>query len=198
MISRKKLSTKRLAIIPLLVAAGVVIRIELTQLAYMVPILSTILIKIGLSELLAFISGFVFGPVQGFITGFLTIAISDILSIHGPGLWTPFIATIIGLLGPGGWALHRLSKKPNILALGTSAVILTLMSELLQNLWMGWYMWTFYMPKTPLAIVLGTLLIGGIKVTVTALINNVILFTTVAPRIIKLLQELIMPQTGTK
>ena len=80
---------KQLSAISLLAAAGAVVRSGLGWLAYVVPVFYGVLIKVGLSETLAFICGFVFGPIQGFIAGFLIIIVSDMFSVYGPGIWTP-------------------------------------------------------------------------------------------------------------
>lgn len=197
-----EIPTKQLSAISLLSAAGVVVRMVLGWVAYSVPPVSLpfgfslygILIKIGVTETLAFLCGFVFGPLQGFVTGTLIIVVSDIFSMYGPGLWTPFIAAIIGLLGICGGVFHRFKENPSIMFLGVTAVILTMVSQLLQDVWFAWYMWAFYMPETPFVTVLATSLIGGISSTVTALINNMIFFVAVAPRIIKVLQEWMMPK----
>jgi uncharacterized membrane protein len=192
-----KIPVKQLSAISLLSAVGVVIRMGLGWVAYSVPAvpllfgfsLYGILIKIGLTETLAFVSGFAFGPVQGFVTGVLIIAVSDTFSIYGPGLWTPFIAAIIGLIGVCGGVLRRSKKTHGIIFFGSTAVALTIMSQLLQTLWFAWYMWAFYTPETPFLIVLATSLARGIASAVTALINNIVFFVAVAPRIIKVLQE---------
>jgi hypothetical protein len=118
--------------------------------------------------------------------------------IYGPGLWTPFIAVIIGLVGIGGWMFRRFKENPSVISIGVAAVILTIVSELLQNIWFAWYMWAFYMSETGFMIVLGMSLVGGIKSMVTALINNTVLFTAVAPRIIKVLQEMVMPKENRR
>ena len=192
-----RIPTKQLSAISLLSAVGVVVRMGLGWVAYSLPAvplpfgfsLYGIFIKIGLTETLAFISGFAFGPVQGFMTGVLMIVVSDIFSMYGPGLWTPFIAAIIGLLGICGGLFRRFSENPSIIFLSISAVILTIVSQLFQDIWFAWYMWAFYMPETPFLIVLATSLLGGIASTVTALVNNVFFFVTVAPVTIKMLQK---------
>lgn len=61
-----------------------------------------IVIKVGLTETVAFLSGLAFRPVQGFATGALIIVVSDLYRRPGPR--TPFIAAIIGLIGVGGRA----------------------------------------------------------------------------------------------
>lgn len=172
----------------MLVATAAAVRVGMNWVAFALAIpIYGVLVKIGLSETLAFTSGFVFGPIQGFITGALIIVISDLFT--WTGLWTPFIAIIIGMLGFLGGMLRRFKQNPSVVFLGASAVTLTVVSELLQGIWFAWYMWTFYTPETSFVIVLATSLVVGIKSTVTALINNTVLFTAVAPRIIKVLQE---------
>lgn len=196
-------STRQLTAISLLSAVGAVSRIGLGWVAFSVPYVPLpfgfsfygIFIKVGLTETLAFVSGFACGPIQGFLTGFLIIVISDIFSVSGPGIWTPFIAVIIGLIGILGGVFLRFKKNPTAVFLGVSAVMLTLMSELLQNIWFAWYMWAFYMPETPFAMVIGMSLVGGIGSIATALVNNVVFFTGIAPRIIKVLREVVMPKT---
>lgn len=182
---------KQLSAVSMLVAVGASVRVGLGWVALAVPIpLYGVLIKIGLTETLAFICGFVFGPIQGFITGALIIAVSDMFMTTG--IWTPFIAAIIGLLGIGGGILRRFRENPNVIFLGVMAVVLTMMSQLLQDIWFAWYMWAFYMPETPFLIVLATSLVGGVSAAVTAIINNTVLFMAVAPRVIKVLQEWVM------
>lgn len=190
-------STKQLATVSLLSAVGAVSRIGLVWVAFSVPYVPLplgfsfygIFVKIGLTETLAFVSGFAFGPVQGFLTGVLIIVISDIFSASGPGLWTPFIAAIIGLLGVFGGVFRRFKENLSTVFLAVSAVILTMMSELLQDIWFAWYMWAFYMPETPFLIVLVTSLVGGVASIVTGLANNVVFFTALSPRIIKILKQ---------
>ncbi len=189
-----RIPTRQLCVISLLVAVGAVVRAGLSNVAFVLPLpIYGILIKIGLSETLAFICGYVFGPIQGFVTGALIIVVSDLFT--WAGIWTPFIAAIIGLLGFVGGILGIFKKSPNIMFLGVTAVILTAVSELLQTLWFAWYMWSFYMSETPFLMVLTTTLIEGLSSTTTALISNTILFTAVAPRIIEILRDWVMPKT---
>jgi len=190
-----KIPVRQLAAISLLVATAAAVRVGMNwaALALAIPVYG-ILVKIGLTETLTFVSGFVFGPVQGFITGLLIIIVSDMFTLAG--LWTPFIAVIIGMLGLLGGLLRRVKADPSIVFLGFAAVALTALSELLQNIWFAWYMWAFYMPETPFVVVLGTVLVGGVKSAVTALVNNVVLFMAVAPTIIKALREMVMPKTA--
>jgi hypothetical protein len=195
-----KVSTKQLSTISLLSAVGAILRLGLGWAAYSmsnIPLpfgfsLYGIFIKMGLTETLAFVSGYAFGPVQGFLTGAFIIIVSDIFSVYGPGLWTPFIAVIIGLIGIFGGVFRRFKGNPTIMFLGVSAVVLTIMSELLQNIWFAWYMWAFYMPETPFLIVLVMSLVGGVVSMVTALVNNVVLFIAISPRIIKVLKEVLV------
>jgi len=191
---KKEIPVKQLAAISLLVATAAAVRVGMNwaALALTIPIYG-VLVKIGLTETLTFVSGFVFGPLQGFITGLLIIIISDLFTLAG--LWTPFIAVVIGMLGLLGGLLRRFKPNPSIVFLGAAAVALTMISELLQNIWFAWYMWAFYMPQTAFVAVLGTVLVGGVESTVTALINNVVLFRAVAPTIIKALREMVMPKT---
>jgi len=197
-----KIPVKQLSAISLLSAVGVVIRMGLGWVAYSVPAvplsfgfsLYGIFIKIGLTETLAFVSGFAFGPVQGFVTGALIILVSDMFSMYGPGLWTPFIAAIIGLIGVCGGVLRHSKKNPGIIFFGLTAVALTIMSELLQTTWFAWYMWAFYTPETPFMMVLVMSLAGGIASVATALFNNVVFFVAVAPKIVKVLQEWVVPK----
>jgi len=182
---RSNIPTKQLAAISLLVSTGAVLRIGLEWVALVLPIDTYgILIKIGLTETLAFVCGFVFGPLQGFITGALIIVVSDLFTIPGP--WTPFIAAIIGIIGIGGGVLRRFMRNPSIISLGVSALILTLISEVLQNTWFAWF---FGVP------IIATFLMG-IPTLITAFINNTILFTTVGSRIIKLMQTMITPESN--
>jgi len=188
-----KIPVRQLAAISLLVATAAAVRIGMNWVALALTVsIYGVLVKIGLAETLTFVSGFVFGPAQGFITGLLIIIVSDMFTFAG--LWTPFIAVIIGVLGLLGGLLRRFKANPSIMFLGAAAVALTMISELLQNIWFAWYMWAFYMPETAFVAVLGTVLVSGIKSTVTALINNVVLFMAIAPTIIKALREMVMPK----
>ncbi len=133
-----------------------------------------IVIKVGLTETLAFIIGFSYGVVAGFIGGAMIIIISDLMVLPGP--WTPFIAAIIGLVfGVGGGVIGRFKNPvPGLRVLGASAVILTIVSEILQNWWVA----VFY--STPL---LATM-IYGFSSLITALVNNIILLIAIGPRVI--------------
>ena len=138
-----------------------------------------VLTKVGLTETLSFVSGFVYGPIVGFITGFLIILLSDIASPYGPGAWTPFIASIIGLLGLCAGFVRYVRPRPTVLILVFSAVALTLLSEFLQNLWVSL---TY---NLPIALTMMT----GIPSLITAWANNLILFPTVGMKTIKFIQE---------
>jgi len=183
-----KIVVKQLSAISLLVATAAAVRVGVNWVAFAVPIPAYgVLVKIGLSETLAFTSGFAFGPIQGFLTGVLIIVVSDIFTLAGP--WTPFIATIIGVLGLFGGIFRRFRQTQSIRFLALAALVLTLISEMLQNIWSGWYTWTFYMPEVPFMVVLATTFVEGLPSAITAIINNTVLFMLVAPRIIKILQE---------
>lgn len=138
-----------------------------------------VVIKVGLSETLSFVSGFVYGPIVGFVTGFLIVVISDIVSPYGPGAWTPFIASIIGLLGICAGFIRYVRPRPTALMMILSAVALTLLSESLQNLWASL---TY---NIPIAVTMAT----GIPSLITAVANNLILFPTVGMKVIKFIQE---------
>jgi energy-coupling factor transport system substrate-specific component len=171
-----RFNSTQIAHVSTFIAIGAIARIGLDEIALVTPPLFGILIAVGLTETLTFIDGFVYGPTAGFVTGFLIILIADIFTQPGP--WTPFIAAIIGLIGLVAGAMRRSDRMPTFRMLAVSAVLLTLMSELLQNAWVA----LFY--SLPIAGVM-TL---GIVTLITALINNFILFTTLGPKVIKLLQ----------
>jgi len=137
-----------------------------------------VLIKVGLTETLAFVSGFVFGPALGFLAGALIIVISDLFMMPGP--WTPFIAAIVGVFGVGGGAIRRLVGNPSIVALGISAAALTILSEFLQN---AWFALSFNIPLT-------VALAMAIPSMVIAVANNILLLTTVGVKTIGLIQKL--------
>ena len=135
-----------------------------------------VLIAVGFSETLAVTSGFALGPVCGFLVGMLIIAVSDLYLLPGP--WTPFIGGTIGALGIFGGAL-RGRVAPNRRSMAVVAVVATLFSEFVQNLWVS----LFY------SIPLVAVLISGLPTLVAALINNTILLTAAGPRIIDLLRR---------
>ena len=171
--------SRELCLVAALVAVGSVLRVGLGELALTAPIpLYGVLIKVGLTETFAFVSGFVFGAAPGFLTGALIIVTSDLLMIPGP--WTPFIAVIIGIIGIGGGAIRRLVGNPSVLVLGVSAAGLTLMSEFLQNAWFALFF------NIPIAAALAM----AIPSMLTAVANNVVLLTTVGVKTIWLIQKL--------
>jgi len=171
------MNSKLVALTAVLIAVGAVARIGIGSLTMFVPEpFYGVLIAIGLTETITFVSGFAFGSVTGFVTGSSIIVISDMATI--PGAWTPFIAIIIGAIGVLGGMITRLVKQPTVRMMGICAVILTLMSESLQNLWVA----LFY--NIPFAATMLT----GLSTLVIALANNFILFTTVGLRIIRMIQ----------
>jgi len=173
-----------------MVALGAVVRVGVNWVAFTTPSLPYgIIVKIGLCETLSFICGFVFGPVQGFVTGALIIVVSDILTWAGP--WTPVIAAIIGLLGVCGGLLRRFRETLGVMSLGITAVVLTLVSETLQNLYTTWF---YLVSGMPLMVALAAAFGGGIISMVTAIINNTVLFMTVAPRIMGTMRRMVVPK----
>jgi energy-coupling factor transport system substrate-specific component len=184
----KRIPTRQLAAISLLAATAAASRIGVNWTAFTVPIpVYGIVVKIGLTETLTFVSGFVFGPIQGFITGALAIIVSDLLT--WPGIWTLIIAAIIGLLGILGGLFRRLGPNPSIISLGAAAVVLTMISESFQNIYTAWsYLISGMSLTESLILSFG----GGIVPMVTALVNNTVLFTMVAPRIIMVIRRTVI------
>ncbi len=179
------LNSREASMLSALVAVGAVTRIALGQLALGVPSpFYGIMIKVGLTETLAFVSGFVFGPAIGFLCGAMIIVISDLFMIPGP--WTPFIAAIVGIFGLGGAAIRRFRQEPNTLTLGASAMLFTVLSELLQNVWFALF---FNLP------VVATLAMG-IPSTLSAVVNNTILLTSVGAKTIRLIEKT-MPRSSS-
>jgi len=175
----------------MLSAAAAAVRVGVNWVAFSIPVpLYGVVVKIGLSETLAFVCGYVFGPIQGFITGVLIIVVSD--AFTWLGFWTPFIAAIIGVVGFFGGIFGRFRHEPSMMMLGTMAVVLTIVSEFLQNLWSAWYTWSFFTPETPFAIVLATMILNGLPSMIVAVINNAILFTALAPRVIRILRDWVL------
>jgi hypothetical protein len=163
-----------------LVAVGAVARFAFGELATITPMpFYGVVIKVGLTETLAFIMGFVYGAAVGFVGGALIIVISDLMVLPGP--WTPFIAAIIGVVfGVGAGTIRRfVTSPPKTSLLGASAVTLTVVSEFLQNWWVS----AFY------GIPLADSMISGIPSLITALVNNTILFTAIGPKVISAVQE---------
>lgn len=143
-----------------------------------------LLIKVGLTETLAFVSGFLFGPAMGFMSGAMIIVISDLFMM--PGVWTPFIAAIIGIFGLGGAAVRRLGSEPSALTSGVFAVVFTLLSEFLQNAWFAWFF------NIPIAAVF----VMGASSIATAVVNNTILVPTLGRKVIRLIQNTIPASPG--
>jgi len=171
-------NSKQIAFVSALIAIGAVVRIGIGEVAMVSPEpLYGVVIKVGLSETLSFVSGLVFGPLSGFITGFSIIVISDVAI--APGAWTPFIASIIGLLGVCGGVVGRFRPKPTPKMLLALAVPLTLLSEFLQNAWVSLFF------NVPLSMTMLT----GASTLVAALANNVIFFPTVGYKTIEYLQS---------
>lgn len=174
-----RLSSRQIALISTFIAIGAVVRLIVDQVGALSPEpVFGVVIKVGLSETLSFVSGFVYGPIVGFITGFLIIVISDIVSPYGPGAWTPFIASIIGLLGICAGFIGYVRARPTALMMMLSAVALTLLSEFLQNLWVSL---TY---NVPIMVTMAT----GIPSSITAVANNLILFPTVGMKAIRFIQ----------
>jgi len=177
--------SREACLISALVAVGVATRIGLERFALGLPTpLYGVLIKIGLTETLAFVSGFVFGPATGFLAGAMIILVSDLFMLPGP--WTPFIAAIIGIFGLGGSVTRRLHREPSVLTLGAFTVLFTLLSELLQNIWFAWFF------NIPIMITL----LMGVPSMVTAVVNNTILITTLGLKVIRLIQDTIPGSAG--
>jgi uncharacterized membrane protein len=171
--------SKKVALVATLVAVGSFVRFGIGEIAMITPTpFYGFVIKVGLSETLTFIMGIIYGPVVGFLGGSAIIVISD-LPVQ-PGPWTPFIAGIIGgVFGIGGGTLRHFTRtKPNAFWFAASAVILTVISELLQNWWVS----AFY------SIPLLASMISGIPSLIAALVNNVTLFTILVPRITSTIQ----------
>ena len=190
----KRIPTRQLATISLLAATAAATRIGVNWAAFTVPIpVYGIVVKIGLTETLTFVSGFVFGPIQGFITGALAIIVSDLLT--WPGIWTLIIAAIIGLLGVCAGFFRRAGENPRTISLGIAAVVLTLISEALQNIYTAWFYLVSGMPLTAAIIMAFG---GGIVPMVAAIINNTVLFTMVAPRIIAIIRKMVISKPKGK
>jgi len=171
-------NSKQIAFVSAFIAIGAVVRIGFDEVGMVSPIpLYGVVIKIGLSETLSFVSGLVFGPVAGFVTGFSIILLSDVAI--APGAWTPFVGAIIGLLGVCGGALRHFGLKPTVRMMLASAVTLTLLSEFLQNAWVSIFF------NTPIIATI----ISGVPSLVTALANNMILFPSVGIKTIKFLEN---------
>lgn len=169
-------SSKQIALTAVLIAVGAVARISIGSFTMFVPpLLYGWLIAVGLTETLTFISGFTLGPVAGFATGASIIVISDIATIPGP--WTPLIATIIGLIGVFAGIIRKLIQQLDFRIMALSSILLTLMSETLQNVTSALL---FNTPMIPY-------IVAGMPTLIVAIANNFILFTTVGLRVIKMI-----------
>jgi len=179
MLQNLRFSSRQVALISTFIAIGAVVRIGVDQVGDMVPTPAfSLVIKVGLSETLTFISGFIYGPVAGFVTGFLIIMLSDLGSPYGAGAWTPFIAAIIGLLGICAGFIRRVRTRPTVLMMIVSAVGLTLLSESLQNLWVS------LAYGAPIVATMSL----GLPSLVVAMANNIVLFPTVGIKAIEFVQ----------
>jgi uncharacterized membrane protein len=134
-----------------------------------------VLIKVGLTETLTFISGYAFGIVPGFVTGASIIVISDIATL--PGRWAPFIAIIIGTIGVCAGIIRRLAARRSFALFGSPAVVLTVMSESFQNAWVA----VTYNVPFPVTMV------TGLSSLIAALINSLVLFTAIGLRVTKII-----------
>jgi uncharacterized membrane protein len=160
------------------IAVGAATRIILGNVALESPgPLYGILIKVGLSETLAIVNGLAMGPFVGFTTGALIVLVSDLFMVPGP--WTPFIASIIGLLGLLSGIVRRWFSNPAARRLALLAVSLTLLSEVLQNAWVSLFYGVPFLATT----------IMGVPSLVTALMNNAILLSLIGPRIVMLIRK---------
>ncbi|HUO41769.1 MAG TPA: hypothetical protein VMU35_02250 [Methylomirabilota bacterium] len=169
-------SSKRVALTAVLIAVGAVARISIGNITMFLPtLLYGYLIAVGLTETLTFITGFTLGPVAGFVSGLSIIVISDIATIPGP--WTLPIGIIIGIIGVFAAVIRRLIKQLDFRVMVVSAILLTILSETLQNLTM------VALFNTP---IIGTLWLG-MPTLVAALANNLILFPTVGLRVIRMI-----------
>jgi uncharacterized membrane protein len=170
--------SKNVALTAALIAVGALTRILLENVIIFTPQpFYGLLIAVGLTETLTFISGFTLGPVAGFVTGASIIVISDIGTVPGP--WTPFIAVIIGIIGVIAGIARKFVKQPDFLIMVVSSILLTLMSETLQNVTIA------LLFNTP---IVATVLFG-LPTLIVALVNNSILFPTVGLRVIKMILE---------
>ena len=181
MLESLRFNSRQVALISTFIAIGAVIRIVIDQVGDMIPTPAfSVIIKLGLTETLTFVGGFVYGPVAGFVTGFSIVLLSDVVSPSGPGAWTPWIGSIIGLLGIiAGFFRRAYHRPPTVSMMIICAVALTLLSEFLQNLWVSltfsvplvWTMWL------------------GLPSLVSAMANNVVLFPTVGINAIQFVQR---------
>lgn len=182
-----QINSREISLISAFIAIGAVSRILLGNLAMDTPTpIYGVLIAVGLTETLTFITGFVYGYAAGFITGAFTIVISDLPVAPGP--WTPFIAAIIGLFGAGAALVRKIDPTPTPFRLACYAVALTIMSEVLQNLWTAWF------SNLPIIVIM----IQGLPTLIAAVGNNAILIATIGPRLIKLVENATVERAESK
>jgi len=168
--------SRRIALTAVLIAVGAAARIGIGSITMFIPQpLYGLFIAVGLTETLTFISGFTLGPAEGFVTGVSIIVISDIATI--PGAWTPVIAVIIGMIGVFAGITRRLVKELDFRIMAVFSILLTLMSETLQNVSIA------LLFNTPVVATM----ISGLPTLIVALVNNFILFTTVGLRVITMI-----------
>jgi uncharacterized membrane protein len=180
MLQNFRFTSRQVALISTFIAIGAVVRVGVDQVGDMVPVpIFSLVIKLGLSETLTFVSGFIYGPVAGFVTGFLIILLSDIASPFGAGAWTPFVAAIIGLLGIIAGSIRRVRQRPSVWFMTISAVGLTLLSEFLQNSYFA------LLSNIPIVVAMGE----GFPSLLAAVANNAILFPTVGTQAINFIQD---------
>lgn len=172
------MNAKQVSLASAIIAVGAIARILLATLAEQSPVpVFGVLIKVGLTETLTIVFGLAYGAAQGFLAGFLIIVVSDLFVVPGP--WTPFIGGIIGTLGLIAGILRKWLGEPTPMKLAVVAIPLTLVSEVLQNV----YVAIFYgMPFLPA-------MVTGLPSLVTALINNVILLGALGPRLVRILSS---------
>ena len=168
--------SKSVALTAALIAVGALARILIDNVIMFIPQpFYGWLIPVGLTETLTFIVGFTVGATAGFVTGASIIVISDIATIPGP--WTPFIAIIIGVIGIFAGSARKFIKQPDFRIMALSSVLLTLMSETLQNVSIA------LLFNTP---IVATILFG-IPTLIVALASNFILFSTVGLSVIRMI-----------
>jgi len=171
-------NSRGVAVTSCIVTVGATARILLGELALASPIgLFGVMIKVGLTETLTIASGLAMGAVTGFVTGVLIIVVSDLFIL--PGAWTPFIASIIGLLGLIAGIGRRRFRIETPPAFALLAILLTIVSEFLQNLWVS----VFY------SVPISATVLAGLPSLFTALANNVILLSTAGARVVALIQQ---------
>ena len=170
--------SRQTALTSTIVAVGAASRIVLGEVALASPTpLFGVMIKIGLTETLTIANGLALGATAGFVTGVLIILVSDLFIL--PGVWTPFIALIIGLLGFLAGISRRTFRVEASLDFAFLAVLLTVLSEFLQNLWVS----VFY------NVSISATMLAGFPSLLSALVNNVVLLSLAGPRVVKLIHR---------